>query len=57
MRFGDVQSSGDFPANLDFGLSGNLFSSDMDISPLSYLDSIMNVPLFDIPDIGQAGPE
>jgi hypothetical protein len=44
----------------------------MDISPLSYLDSIMNgtgpcsvlvsslihpVPLFDIPDIGQAGPE
>ncbi|PKX90744.1 Zn(II)2Cys6 transcription factor [Aspergillus novofumigatus IBT 16806] len=42
MEFGDVQSSGDFPANFDFGLPGNVFSNDTDVSPVSYLDSIMN---------------
>jgi hypothetical protein len=55
MEFGDVQPSGGSPANFDFGLSGNLFSNDIDVSPISYLDSIMNVPLFDFPD-DQAGP-
>jgi hypothetical protein len=56
IEFGDVQPSGDFPANFDFGLPGNLLSNDIDVSPISYLDSIMNVPLFDYPDISQAGP-
>ncbi|KAJ0414157.1 phenylacrylic acid decarboxylase [Aspergillus carlsbadensis] len=47
----EAMPMGDFPAYNDFfsGL-GYGYSSEMDFSPLTYLDSLMNVPLFDLPE-------
>ncbi|KAL3493378.1 hypothetical protein BJX62DRAFT_235450 [Aspergillus germanicus] len=47
----ETMPMGDFPAYNDFfsGL-GYGYPSETDFSPITYLDSIMNVPLFDLPE-------
>ncbi|KAL3457103.1 hypothetical protein BJX64DRAFT_25878 [Aspergillus heterothallicus] len=47
----EVTPMGDFPVYNDFFSGfGYGFPSEMDFSPVTYLDSIMNVPLFELPD-------